>query len=110
MYCIIPQSTRATITTPVKKDAQGNLLTQYQVDSLDINKRLELAYLQFKGGIGSIEAKVEKKKNLKLQEKLARFAEENKNNKRTTESFDDNTNNNTGAKSSKLKINFPEWM
>ena len=97
------------LTVPVKKDSNGNLLTQYQVDSLDINKRLELAYLQYKGGITGIEAKVEKKKNLKLQEKLSRFAQESKNNSRSTESFDDGDKP-TSNKAGKLNIKFPEWM
>lgn len=97
------------LTVPVKKDNQGNLLTQHQVDSLDINKRLELAYLQYKGGLAGIEAKVEKTKNLKLQEKLSRFAQESKNNNKSTESFDNDSKPTSNGKG-KLKINFPEWF
>lgn len=101
------------LTIPVKKDNNGNLLTQYQIDSVDRNKVLELAFLQFKGGIGSIEAKVEKKKNLKLQEKLSRFAEENKNNNRSTESFDSDVRTNTKSNSNTKKASFKlpyDWM
>lgn len=96
------------LTVPIKKDVNGNLLTQYQIESSDQKKVLELAFLQFKGGISGIEAKVEKKKNLKLQEKLSRFAEESKNNNRSTDSFEDTP---TKSKNNgRLKIKFPEWM
>lgn len=98
------------LTVPIKKDSKGNLLTQYQIDSSDTNKVLELAFLQFKGGISSIEAKVEKKKNLKLQEKLSRFAEENKNNNKSTDSFDSDLKTNSKS-SGKSNFKLPyDWM
>lgn len=65
------------LTKPVKKDESGNLLTQYQVDLLATDKRLELAFYQFKGGIKEIEKKIEKKKTLNLKQKLSHFVDKN---------------------------------
>ena len=93
------------LTVPIKKDANGNSLTKHQIENESLEKRLELAYLQFKGGVATIEAKVEKKKNLKLKEQLSRFAKEDKNLNRTTDSFEETTKT-----KGKLKLSFPEWM
>ncbi len=55
------------LTKPVKKGKNGEYLTQYEIDT-DENKRLEMAYVAFKGGISSIEKSTKSKvaKDLKL--------------------------------------------
>jgi hypothetical protein len=46
------------LTKPVKKSSSGELLTQFEIDNDAETKRLEMAFVMFKGGVGSIEKKV----------------------------------------------------
>lgn len=56
------------MTKGVKKSSTGEWLTQFEIDNDAEQKRLEMAYIMFKGGIGSIEkkAKTEASGNLKM--------------------------------------------
>lgn len=97
------------LTVPVKKDANGNLLTQYQLDTLDLNRRLEMAYVQFKGGVKGIEKKVTHKNNAKLKEKLSRLNLEDRNNSKSTDSFDEEVK--PTKTTTKVKFKMPhDWM
>lgn len=92
------------LTVPVQKDKQGNLLTKAQVDNQDLNKRLELAFLQFKGGIKELTKKAENKTKLQLKEKLSNFNKQDKNTKVSTDTFENTPKRET------VRIKLPEWL
>lgn len=92
------------LTVPVQKDKQGNILTKALVDSQDPVKRLELAYLQFKGGIKELTKKAENKTKLQLKEKLSNFNKQDKNTKVSTDTFEN------APKRETIRIKLPEWL
>ncbi len=92
------------LTKPVKKDREGNLYTQYQVDSENTDKRLEQAFYQFKGGVKAIEKSVEKKKTMSLKEKLSHYQD-----KMTGKINTDSGDSSSGQQEKKTKIKLPSF-
>lgn len=60
------------LTKGVKKSPTGEILTQFEIDNDAEQKRLEMAYIMFKGGIGSIENKAKTDASGKLKMALSK--------------------------------------
>lgn len=93
------------ITKPVKKTSKGELLTQYEIDSSD-DKRLEMAFVLFKGGVGAIEKSAKTKNSLDLKMALSKSKDSMLRNSQSSESEQEEIKN---KKESKIYVPDINW-
>ncbi len=70
------------ITKPIKKDKDGNWLTQQDIDTRSPKTQLEMSYYSMKGfNFSDVEKKITTKKTLDLKKEVRRFTDTNAKNK-----------------------------